>query len=291
VCRETLPRRRFLASPRVFAILAVVSSVAATAAGCSVFFDPRGYSEGPTSPPADGAAADDHSAPNTTDASSGAPETGAPRSGLCQSLPPAAFCADFDAPDARPSTFGTSQVMETGSVDLATDATPPSSPRSLRTAASGTNARASLIANVMTTSKATSIGLDLDLRIATWGTSYAQLTQLVFGEQDLCLVRLVGNQTHFAVVEACYTNGAESGKLIEDTTRTFDPGTWHHFALTVSLALPGSIQLEIDGTPAIPPMSILPEFRPATLTLELGVELVPSGSVVLDTDNVLLTAH
>jgi hypothetical protein len=271
-------------------------SVAVTTVGCSVFFDPRGYSEGPASTPdaADAADADaaDAAAPNASDAAAEDSETDAPRSGLCQSVPQAAFCADFDDPDARTSAFGTIHVMPTGTVDLATDASPPSSPRSLRTSASGTNARASLIANVTaTTSEATEIGLDFDLRVTTWGTSYAQLTQITFGQQDPCLVRLVGNHTHFAVVEACYTNGTESGKLTEDTTQTFDPGTWHHFAFRLSLATPAFVSLSIDGTPAIPAMAILPEFRSNALRLELGVELLPAGSVVLDTDNVLLTAR
>lgn len=265
---------------------ALVLLVASSALGaCSVLFDPRGYAEGDRA--ADGGSPEGGS---PTASASAVPDAGAVveadasvDGGTFCTLQPAGatrFCADFDQ---QPSVAGLGALtVSGGTVDFTAGF---DSTGGLRTIASGEGGRAFVKRSLDTT--LSEVTLSWSMKVVEWSTNYAQLEQIVFEQPNaLCLVRLVGTATDWAVLQACYDGSGEHGKALVTVSSQRVLGDWHSFVLKASVA-ERRIWLSIDDEQSTIVMS--PEFATGPTAVVLGAELITDGAVTLVHDRFLVT--
>jgi hypothetical protein len=207
---------------------------------------------------------------------------------FCETQPaPALYCYDFDDEPA-PAVASLGTVDATNGQLVLSSAVASSPPRSLLASTRGTNAAAAVTHP---------LGLDadgftfsFDLLVSAWGVTEATLSQIELSDGQLrCTIGLEGNASTWSVRQVCATNGVESANVLTDSTSTIVRGHWQRFAIKVAFAPTKTVSLDIDGVRALDVAGVA-ELKRSPISVALGAKLVPSGSLTIFQDNVLVTS-
>jgi hypothetical protein len=199
---------------------------------------------------------------------------------------PSLFCADFDdaiAPEL--ASFGAVKASD-GKLDIA-NVIAQSTPRSLVSIVSGTDASASIVHPLG--SSPDRLSLASDLLVSAWETTGAQLMQIELSDDTShCFVRLSGGATTWSVTQECTSNDAGPTTLVSETQKQIERRRWQRFTLSLTLTPTKAVTLYVDGVVALS-VTGLDALHVAPASVALGVVRAQSGTVALFQDNVLVT--
>ncbi|HVJ88417.1 MAG TPA: hypothetical protein VM580_01355, partial [Labilithrix sp.] len=197
------------------------------------------------------------------------------------------YCNDFDAtPVPELASIGTVEL--TGGQLVLSNAVAHSPPRSLLASVRGTASTAGVTHALGTAPDG--LTFSFDLLVSEWNTTDGQLSKIELSDGTTeCAVRLDGNATTWALTQVCTSGGTETARSTTDSEIAIVRGRWQTFALRISFADPPSVKLDIDSTRVVDDLAVAPLTRAQT-SIVLGTTLVPSGSVTIFQDNVLVTS-
>ena len=206
---------------------------------------------------------------------------------FCESrTSPSLYCADFDetpAPDM--ASIGAAQID--GGQLVLSNAVSLSPPRSLLATARG-DASAAFVTRPLGESP-DGVTLSFDLLVSAWATAAGELSGIELAEgPSQCVVRIDGAASTWSVTQVCGAGGLETARQTTASASPIVRGQWQRFALRVTFAPSTTVSLDVDGVRVVEAPGVLPLQRAPT-TITLGAKLVPSGSVTMFQDNVLVT--
>lgn len=262
----------------------LVALTFAGTAACSYIFELPTTSEIP--PPETDAG--DAAPPPDAPATDAAPYEAPPEIPFCASrTAPSRWCIDFDdAAALELASLGTVRVADAQL--LLSNAVARSSPRALLVNVRGGTRSAASIERPLG-EDAGGLTLAFAQLVSAWDTPEAQLSEIALaGADGACVVRLVGGASTWSLTQVCEASGVETARSTTDTHVPIARGRWQRFALEVAFDPTPSVALDIDGARTTAAGVAPLERAPASVTI--GAKLVPTGSVTLFQDDVLVTS-